>query len=79
MFILRLQCKKCYISYNAAVQGMEFKVSNGEAQQVCVCSKSSMCGNCVIEWNMYLCKNNYLDVYSQCFRAHVKENILNIS
>lgn len=55
MFVLRLQYKKCYISYNAAVQGMEFKVSNGEAQQVCVCSKSSVCGSCIIEWDMSLC------------------------
>jgi hypothetical protein len=55
MFALRLQYKKCYISYNTAVQGMEFKVSNGEAQQVFVCSKSSICGNCVIEWGMSSC------------------------
>lgn len=72
MFVLRLQYKKCYISHNAAVQGMAFKVSNGEAQQVCVCSKSSLCGNCV----GYVFVFNYLDVYSQCFRAHVKESIL---
>jgi hypothetical protein len=31
-------------------KGMEFKASNGDADQVCVCSKGSMYGNCVTEW-----------------------------